>query len=196
MIYDENYYKSANYVAYLDRGEKYEKTAREIEQLLACLKLNVKPYLDYGCAVGHLVKGFNSIGVEAIEGYDISKWAVNEAVSRGVRAFNSLEENKHYGVAFFLDVLEHIPEEEMEQIFANLSMNCFVFRIPVTKDVGGDYVLECSRKDPTHLIRWTKAQWNSFFFKFGYSTISLDLNTIYDTEGVYCGVGIFNGYEL
>jgi len=188
--YKESYYKTANYVSYLDRSEKYEKTARELEHLLSSLKINKTPYLDYGCAVGHLVKGFNSIGVNNIEGYDISEWAVNEAKQRGLNVSNEIDTKKYYGVVFFLDVLEHMTFGELNELFFSLSMNSFIFRIPVVKEEGQDYVLECSRQDPTHIIRWTKPQWDSLFYSFGYKPLSLDLNTIYDTEGVYCGLGV------
>jgi len=192
-MFDEHYYKNDNYVAYLDRSEKYKRTARELEKTLDMLNLNKEPYLDFGCAVGHLVNGFMDMFID-IEGYDISDWAVEYGKHKWhlplTSDFSQLTKER-YGVTFFLDVLEHLEESTLETLFAEkIKTDALVFRMPVPATTGGDYVLGCSRNDPTHNIRWTKDEWKAFFNKHGYSVLSLSLNTIYDTDGVYCGLGI------
>jgi len=55
-------------------------------------------------------------------------------------------------------------------------------------------VLECSRVDPTHVVRWTKAMWREFFRTFGLLNVELNLSTIYNSEGVYSGLALRHDY--
>ena len=79
--FDKDYFQSANYTNYLDRQEKYSRTAEEIfDRLKTFGLLNKKSsMLDYGCAVGFLSYGFRDLGINDIDSYDISEWAKEQA---------------------------------------------------------------------------------------------------------------------
>ena len=62
--------------------------------------------------------------------------------------------------------------------------------MPVCANEGEDYVLNVSRVDPTHVIRWTKNQWRKLFENLGYFPLDLNLSTIYNSPGVYTGIAI------
>jgi hypothetical protein len=188
-MYEEEYYKTLNYVDYLDRAQRYESLAKETTSLLNSINLCGKEIIDYGCAVGWLVSALEKLGYNAF-GYDISSWAVKYGRGLDLNVSNTMV-YKNYDVGYFLDVLEHIPETDLENLFSTLSIKTIVFRVPVCRKTGGRYFLEASEKDKTHIIRWTKNDWKNYFEKSGYDTIlNLNLYTIYDTEGVYSGIGI------
>lgn len=190
MIYDEEYYKTLNYSNYSSRQDRYLKLAEETVYLLKQLKLiKNKPVLDFGCATGFLTKGLLDEKLDAY-GYDISEWAISQAINLvGSRASTELV-SRDYGTVYFLDVLEHIHVQELDRIFSTLSFDSFVFRIPVSATLGGKYILDISEKDRTHIVRWTKDKWKEFFMGHGYKVLHINLSTIYDSAGVFCGIGI------
>jgi hypothetical protein len=194
--YDENYYNRGNYVSYMDRKERYFKLAEELNYLLKALRLDIKPYFDFGCAVGFLMEGFKDIGINYTMGYDVSDWAVNEAKEKGLIVNDRWNPDLNYGVTFMLDVLEHMELGELEDTFDKLKTTSIVFRIPVPLVYGEDYHLECSRNDPTHKIRWPKHMWNSWLKQRGYVVLPLNLNNIYDSLGVFSGIAIKKDYLL
>lgn len=185
--FDEEYYRSVNYVDYLDREDRYLRTAKEVMGLLNTLGLDKGPVLDFGCAVGHLLKGLSRVGYGAY-GVDISKWAVEQCKSKNLSAMTAPQYSLSHGVTFALDVLEHMPEEEVINFLNNLDSKCIVFRIPVCLKEGEDYVLECSRNDPTHIIRWTRQQWADLFAYYNYTCLDLNLISMYNSPGVYSGL--------
>src|SRR5574337_1480827 len=119
-IYNSEYYRSSNYADYLERADRYKKTAYELVDLLRRLNLISKDSMivDYGCAVGFLLEGFKELGYPRLLGYEISDWAVQEGRSRG--------NNIHYWGAFHYDpfctkvmtalaVFEHMTDEKVSE---------------------------------------------------------------------------------
>lgn len=202
-MYGEQYYKSVNYTDYLTRKPRYRQLAIETTDLLKKLNLIEPPdaratekdspkVLDFGCATGMLLGALGDLGCSAY-GYDISKWAVTKAREIGCEVYDELGhiEDMPKDVTYLLDVLEHIDASELDENFtAVASSKAIIFRIPVCLDGGGGYFLEVSRNDPTHITCWSKKQWTKFFNKYGYTIMSLDLHTIYDSPGVFCGLGV------
>jgi SAM-dependent methyltransferase len=192
-MYDETYYNSINYTNYLTRKHKYRQLAIETTEFLRKLKRLDGTILDYGCATGFLLDSLIDLGHTAW-GYDISEWAVSQAKQKGLPAYTSI--NYHMDVSppkvtYILDVLEHIDENDLDCVLDEISTSeTIVFRIPVCIEEGESFFLEVSRRDPTHITCWTKEKWKTFFSMHGYKTIELDLHTIYDTPGVFCGIGV------
>lgn len=186
-MYDKSYYTELNYTDYLSRENRYIALAKETTSLLSQINLLSEPILDYGCAVGHLLSGLNKLKLDCV-GYDVSQWALEEARKKG----NVTDEipTDRFGVGYFLDVLEHIEENELNTLFNKVNCNVIIFRMPVVANEGEDYVLEVSRKDKTHVIKWTRQQWRKYFAKFRYEVLPLSLYTIYDSPGVFSGLGI------
>jgi SAM-dependent methyltransferase len=205
-MYDETYYKSINYTNYLSRKPRYRQLAIEVTNLLKKLNLIVSydwsrttndlqqfpNILDFGCATGMLVGALNEIGCSAY-GYDISDYALGVAKEVGLEVYNEIEQIRDMpkDVTFLLDVLEHIPATDLdENLKAVTSSDAIIFRIPVCLEEGEPYHLEVSRNDPTHVTCWTKERWTEFFARYGYTIMTLDLHTIYDSPGVFCGLGV------
>jgi cyclopropane fatty-acyl-phospholipid synthase-like methyltransferase len=192
-VYDANYYRSSNYADYLERADRYRKTAKELSDLCVSLGL-LNPgwnefILDYGCAVGFLMEGLKACGHQRVYGMEVSDWAIEEAWSRGNDVFDAKKEIivPEYQLMIALDVFEHMTDEQIRDLFnkARIKPKSLIVRIPSSTDGGKTFHLEVSRADPTHINCKTKEQWIEFFREFGYQTfLRLNLYTIYDTPGV------------
>ena len=184
----------SNYQDYLQK--KYNMLAEEI---IWELKIKEKDnVLDFGCATGALLKEFKKRGYKNIIGTDISVWAIEY----GKNHFGMKNNLKHYSLdllttendwIFFLDVLEHMNDPELNRIFKILSKHKpnkgVVVRIPVSLDEGENYAYEISRNDKTHIQCHSKKWWLKFFkkYKFKFSKVFLSQN-IYDSKGVLAWV--------
>lgn len=189
-MFDKEYFNSVNYVGYLDRKDRYVKLAEDVNGLLKSLELANGPILDFGCAVGFLVSAMEEIGYEDVRGADISEWAVQQCKDKGLDVSTEVDFDTDYGVTFALDVFEHMDEHDLDDFMDQIVTDTIVFRIPVCAEEGEDYVLECSRADPTHNIRWTRDQWDMYFTNRDYFVLGLDLPTIYSSEGVFSGIAL------
>lgn len=188
-LYNQQYYQSSNYADYLERADRYKKTAYELTDLLRKLSLVEKDTFiyDYGCAVGFLLEGFKELGFTKVGGTDISEWAVAEGRRRGNQVSTSLPREQP-GVFIALDVFEHMLDQDIQSVLMSLSSpRPLVVRIPSSTDGGKTFHLDISRADPTHINCKTKEQWIQFFRDMGYTTfLRLNLFTVYDTPGVTC----------
>lgn len=191
--YSENYYKSVNYVNYLQREEKYKKLAKEIITFLenSCLINKESKIIDFGCAVGFLTKAIYDLGYKNIYGVDISDWALEKAKLLKLNFSDKIYEVSD--IMITLDVFEHMNDLAIEKAIKEADPKIIICRIPVCEKDGEDFVLEVSKKDLTHINCKTKENWKSFLKSFGYITcLHLNLNTIYDSRGVFCCVFIKN----
>lgn len=193
--FDKNYFTSINYVDYLERGYRYDKLINELLDLLQKLNLfdindKSKYILDFGCAVGHVLTALERRNIPKVYGVDISDWALEYAYEHGLAVQKSVSWHIHHKLVLALDVFEHMLLDDLKNFFEQIKTDVIIFRIPICKNSGEDYVLQVSRNDPTHLIRWTKDEWKTFFKVHGYFPIDLNLYTMYNSEGVYTGLAI------
>jgi hypothetical protein len=199
--YDEKYYTTNNYENYLSKRDRYKKLAHELYTFFSLIKIDNKHInvLDYGCALGFFLDGLKDVGIQNTFGYDISEWALSKVNSEkhSLLNYEQLFENK-YNFVYFLDVLEHMKDEEIHNVLIKLDTNKIIVRIPVSLNDGENFHLEVSRNDKTHINCKTKEDWIEYFKKYNYKTyILLNLNSIYDSEGVFCAIlskeGLYNG---
>lgn len=190
--FDKEYFQSVNYVDYLSRGDRYDKTAQELLDFFDKIEIfdKNKYALDFGCAVGHLLNALIKRNVTRVYGVDISDWAIEYAREQDLPVAKEVRWDLHHSIVFALDVFEHMPVDKLREFFLKIKTDAIVFRIPVCKNKGEDYVLEVSRNDPTHVIRWTKDEWKNFFSMKGYITFNLNLYSLYNSEGVYSGIAV------
>lgn len=187
--YGPDYFKSANYADYLERGDRYKRTACELVELLRKIgQLDDKSrIIDYGCAVGLLMDGLKEAGCSRVIGIDVSEWARNEAERRGHLVYRKFKVRTDILIA--LDVFEHMTDSEIGDVFWANAPQTFVARIPVSTD-GKEFHLAVSRADPTHINCKTKEQWETMFRALGYLTTRLHLFSVYDSPGVACLLGL------
>lgn len=198
--YPESYYTQNNYASYLEREDRYKRLAEDLHydlfrKINFDKELKGESILDFGCATGFLVKALTNLGYETY-GYDISKWATDYAVKtvgnaeeKIITNFDDLVGAESYKLMIALDVFEHLEVKQLKDVFNTVFCQYLLVRIPVTKITDGKYVLQVSENDPTHRIRWTKADWDTFFERNDFTLMfTLNLGSIYDTEGVFCAM--------
>lgn len=192
-IYGKEYFNGTaitkNYQAYKNR--KYETLAKELHKVL---NLNNKFVLDFGCGLGLLVRELYKLNCNIL-GTDVSAWAINYGKNNFKKIKNYLV---HYtkellalhnlDYIFFMDVLEHCESGELKDIMELLAshdnINILV-RIPVANKKNGNYVLDVSRNDKTHIQCLTKNQWTKIFKKYGFEVDKvLNGKQAYDSKGV------------
>ena len=179
----------SNYKDY--RQKKYVDLARNIYDFLHLDKKST--ILDFGCATGTLIKELKELGITCY-GTDISEWAIEFG-------------RKYYGLdgelfsyhkpllsipvdyILMLDVLEHCPLMEIEDVLDKCSYNQklkgIVIRLPVSAIEGDDFVLDISKNDKTHIMIHSKSWWKKLFRKFGFDNyVTIHKKNIYDSEGV------------
>lgn len=186
-MYTERYYKEANYANYLERKDRYFRLAKEVSTLLDSLSLikTTTSIVDFGCAVGHLMDGMLRLGYTNIVGIDISDWALGICKQSNLVVYNTTNNIKS-DMMFALDVFEHMEDKDIIHTITSLDPKVIVARIPIAKNKGEDYFLEVSRNDKTHINCKTKEEWIELFSLCGIRTfLSLNLNTIYDSTGVF-----------
>lgn len=187
MIYNEAYYKSANYKDYLHRGPRYKRMAREIVRLLESTSLLKPPILDYGCSVGFLVQALKEMNIDSY-GFDISEWAKQQCLEKNIKIVEKIEP---ISTLFAFDVFEHMELLEIEDVVKNAKPEVIVARIPVSINGGKSFALDVSNNDPTHITCLEKQQWIDFIDKLGYQiSFRINLCTVYDTDGVFCFVAV------
>lgn len=194
MTYTEAYYTTGNYQNYLDRGERYRKIVEEIDLLLDSISIKKRtfPILDFGCGVGHIVRGLKDCGYSRVEGYDISEWAVDKgnASTQILYEDNLLTTNReavcraHY-ITYALDVFEHMDVSEVKRTLRDLNTHFLIVRIPVAEIDDGPMILSTAESDPTHITKLTKRSWGDIFSECGYDLFFLfNLKTIWNSKGV------------
>jgi len=190
MSYEKSYYETDNYENYASREQRYHQLAAEVLQLLKQINLITaeSSIIDYGCAFGFLMKGLRENGQLNVQGFDISEYAATQVQKHG---FNLLSKpDGKYDVMFALDVLEHMTDDQLDDLFKCVDASILIGRIPVSTD-GIDFHLAVSRKDNTHINCKTKEQWMRVISGFGYTTIfRINLYSIYDSDGVFCFLSI------
>jgi 2-polyprenyl-3-methyl-5-hydroxy-6-metoxy-1,4-benzoquinol methylase len=190
-VYTAEYYQSSNYADYLERADRYKKTAYELAGLFRTISLVDRDSLiiDFGCAVGFLIEGFREVGLKNTIGVEISDWARGTAQKNGLSVHKSVDDLaiNQSDLLIALDVFEHMTDQEIAKVLIKTNPRALLVRIPSSTDGGKTFALEVSRQDPTHINCKTKEQWIEFFKEFEYKTfLRLNLFTVYDTPGVTC----------
>jgi SAM-dependent methyltransferase len=187
--YQEAYFKTNNYTDYLQRQERYIRTASELHSVFSKTGIVTKTsrVLDYGCAVGFLLNGLKNLGYNNCFGYDISEWASSQAKDAGNTVLDSVNKLK-FDMCFSLDVFEHMEDSCIIELLSNNSIDKMIVRIPCSEPPQSNkFFLEISRKDKTHINCKTKDSWIEFFKQLGYNKFfRLNMNTIYDSDGCFC----------
>lgn len=196
MQFEKNYFVNSKISNYKDyRKKKYADHCKDLINRLNIQETDT--ILDYGCATGALLYEFKRIGLDNIKGTDISIWAIEEGkkrygLNRELEYYNVNLLTEKWDYVLFLDVLEHMPTFEINNILKILGENKpkrVVLRVPISKKEGEDYVLPVSRNDKTHIQCHSRKWWVNTFNKNGFK-IDYDMHTksLYSSPGVFVGV--------
>lgn len=190
QAFGESYYATANYSHYLWKADRYRHLARDLADLFEKLSTwrSVEHLLDYGCGPGFLVEGFQQLGKNAT-GCDISPWSIRYgSETLGIpflRLPEQLDWSTNWSMVTALDVLEHMHDDDIDELLDRIDTDLLVARIPLTTTEGGKFVLPVSEEDPTHVNRKTAAGWERLLLRHGFeSWLVLNLSTIWESDGV------------
>jgi SAM-dependent methyltransferase len=184
--YGESYYRTGNYHDYLGRAARYRRTAAHLTDSLYARDLidARSSILDFGCGVGFLLRGFRALGFQNLAGCEVSEWAAAQARRKGLDVAVP-DRPGRYDLVTYLDVLEHMSDDEVVEAILRHPARVIVVRIPVSTDGGRTFHLPVSRADPTHVNCKDKAAWRGTLRAGGYDrVVPLDRPTIYDSDGV------------
>lgn len=171
--YNESYFKhglETNRSLYTNYRWLPELTIPLAHRLIGHLKITEEhKILDYGCAMGYLVKAFRLLGVEAY-GYDISYYAYDNAP-------NDVKEflydwigwaDKKWDFVIAKDVLEHVERTEMDLLISRFSSCAKEVLVIVPVGDGKKYYEELFERDKTHIIREDLPWWIQQFEAHGF----------------------------
>ena len=164
QFYDEDYYGTS----YDQSGIPYSRDQPEWINYFGSVATSIVSTLhpgtalDVGCAVGMLVEGLRSCGVEA-QGIDISAWAIRQVppeLEPYCRVGSITEDiDGHYDLITCFEVLEHLPPSLADTAVGNICRHA-------------DSVLFASTPDdfdePTHLNVEPGSYWASHFLRQGF----------------------------
>jgi hypothetical protein len=169
-FFDEDYYKSGP-----QTGKSNYENYRFQPDLTLPMCIYIKRYLgirdgeavlDYGCALGFIVKALRMLCVDAY-GFDVSQWAIQNcdpAVADYVS--NELKvEPMSYDFVIAKDVMEHLTKDQLSEVLPKLmaaTRKAMLIIVPLTREDGGPYLCPKDEKDPTHKIRWNLTSWLNF----------------------------------
>ena len=130
--------------------------------------------LDFGCAKGFYLKGFEEEGVSVI-GYDISEYAItvaNEFLKREVAFANfekieTLASKKRFDLVLMKDTAEHIAEPILSIMFrrlAKIAKKVLVI-VPVIEKNGK--TCPDRYRDPTHINMQSDYYWREYLGNYG-----------------------------
>lgn len=133
--------------------------------------------LDFGCAKGFLVHALSLISNKRIQGVDISSYAIDHCLPQVKDKVHYMpgklsEMNLETDLLIAKDVLEHIPEDEIDDIlneFRKVSKQC-LFVIPL-----GDNDLFRIREyeiDLTHVTKKDEEWWIDKIRRSGFELVS------------------------
>lgn len=125
--------------------------------------------LDYGCALGYLVKALRMLGRDAW-GVDISQYAIKNADAE-VRQYCMLKDDpkrlsRTADFCISKDVFEHIPEDELSEVLSWIDAH-ELFVIITLGDENGYFCAE-GNMDKTHVTCKPADWWSATFVKNGW----------------------------
>lgn len=169
-FYNEDYFMKgqckniSNYLNYSlmpGRKKRFQQISKEIIKIF-----NPETILDAGCAKGYLVRAFRQFGASAY-GVDVSEYAISQApenikdyVQQGL-----IQElpypNDLFDMVICRDVMEHIPEKEVDKVFSEFSRVCkkYIVILVLTKYIDWDV-------DKSHITIKPKHWWEEKLSKY------------------------------
>tara|TARA_A100001515_G_scaffold136072_2_gene127480 strand:+ start:3981 stop:4601 length:621 start_codon:yes stop_codon:yes gene_type:complete len=175
--YNEDYYERGVQLGisgYTNYRWMPDLTIPMCKRLIEYLDLpRVESILDFGCAKGYMVKGFQELGYRC-DGTDISEYAIEQAPAEiKDRLFLYSKENlfgRWYNTVIAKDVFEHIEPTALSDILLQLTTVTDRIFCAVPLGDGEKYIVPEYEGDITHVIREPKCWWTEHFRRSGWKT--------------------------
>lgn len=122
--------------------------------------------VDYGCAKGFLVHALRLVGCEAY-GEDLSEYALKNCYPE-VKSYLSFPNNKKYDLLVCKDVLEHVPEQDLQNLLTNIKEKADEFFFVVPFGDNEKFRIREYEIDITHVTKKDEEWWFNLFKKCGF----------------------------
>lgn len=199
FVKDKYTISDSNYIDY--RTKKFSVLADNIIETFGLGERGEGGYnysiLDFGCATGALLKELKNRGFIEIKGTDISNWAIeygkdNFGLVKELEFYNRNLLCESFDYMIMLDVLEHLPDYELETVLELAIKGLrkkLIVRIPISLKEGDDYLLDVSKNDRTHIQIHDKKWWIGKIESVGFTYLDdIHKEAIYSSDGVFCAV--------
>ena len=171
-IYDEDYFKrgiETGKSCYFDYKWLPEKTMSMAMAIIDYLDIKKQhTILDYGCAMGYLVKAFRLLHRQAW-GVDISKYAISNIdpeVSQCCTLFPEILDIK-FDFCIAKDIFEHIKGFELSSVLKTIRADILFAIIPLGEN--GQYRAKANNFDVTHVTCKPEDWWIELFINNGWN---------------------------
>lgn len=153
---------------YTDYKWMPERTLPFAKRLIEVLGIGgTDTVLDWGCALGFTVKALHQLGIDAW-GYDTSEWAINNCDSQVKFRVHTTIKHDGYDHVLLKDLCEHLQPIDLmktsDWLLASTRKSILVM-VPLSEQVGGQYVRKEDDMDVTHVLRWPLEEWMNFFHR-------------------------------
>lgn len=189
-LFDEDYYERG-----VERGISLYTNYRWIPELTIPMAANLcetlgipvgAKVMDFGCAKGYLVHALRLLRRNAW-GYDVSVYAMSQSPKEvtdylfGLMNFvdgeDRLPNEDHrypYDWVIAKDVLEHIPEDELQRWLKAIRRSTPKLFVAVPLGDGARYIVPAYERDTTHKIRQPLRWWGDQLMKAGFTLDSME----------------------
>ena len=173
-IFDENYYENGIKMG-ISGYENYKwlPTRSIPEAISICENIEFTSVLDFGCAKGFLVHALSLISNKEIYGVDISQYALKNALPQIKNKLYYLDTdldkmNLNVDLLIAKDVLEHIPEEEIDKIFSSFYKVCNKAFLVIPLGDNDSFRIREYEIDKTHITKKDEEWWINKIKKSGF----------------------------
>jgi hypothetical protein len=148
------------------------------EAITICEKIHFHSAIDFGCAKGFLVHALNLLGKNVV-GVDISEYALETSLPQVKDKLYLLNKSmSEIGIYADLliakDVLEHIPEEEIDGILADFYKVCDQAFLVIPLGDNDAFRIREYEIDKTHVTKKDEEWWINKIKKAGFNLKSFN----------------------
>lgn len=150
------------------------------EAITICESINFQSVIDFGCAKGFLVHALSILGKNAI-GVDISEYALQSCLPQVKNKLflleNTLSEmNLKTDLLIAKDVLEHIPEGDIDRVLTDFYNICNQALLVIPLGDNDSFRIREYEIDKTHVTKKDEEWWISKINKAGFKLKSFHYN--------------------
>ena len=143
------------------------------EAITICERIEFNSVLDFGCAKGFLVHALSLLGKQSI-GVDISEYALNNCLPEVKDKVFLLdrplsEMNITTDLLIAKDVLEHIPEEDIDETLSEFYKVCNQALLVIPLGDNDSFRIREYEIDKTHVTRKDEEWWINKIKKAGFN---------------------------
>lgn len=143
------------------------------EAISICENINFSSAIDFGCAKGFLVHALNLVSNLEIIGVDISKYAIDNCLPQVKEKVMLMNEtlsalNIKTDLIIAKDVLEHIPEDEIDSILSDFYLCCEQALLIIPLGDNDKFRIREYEMDVTHVTKKDEEWWLCKIRKSGF----------------------------